>query len=198
MTFIVHAAADRERARAQRGSVMPFAVEVTDLADGIVGFLEAPVSPSTLDALDRSVATSATVRPLAVTNESEPTAWNSHRPSPSSPAPAAASAVPRARVRARGARVVVTDIDGDRAASVAAELGDQAVATRCDVTSVDDLQAVRQLALERFGRVDLVMNNVGVLAVGNVEDIPIDAWERIVDINLFSVVRSNCRVPAPG
>ncbi len=91
----------------------------------------------------------------------------------------------------RGTRVVVTDIDGDRAATVAAELGDQGLGARCDVTSVADLEAARDVALERFGRVDLVMNNVGVLAVGPVEAIPIEAWERTVDINLFGVVRSN-------
>jgi NAD(P)-dependent dehydrogenase (short-subunit alcohol dehydrogenase family) len=91
----------------------------------------------------------------------------------------------------RGSRVVVTDIDGDRAATVAAELGDQGVGAHCDVTSVADLEAARDLALERFGQVDLVMNNVGVLAVGPVEAIPIEAWERTVDINLFGVVRSN-------
>jgi NAD(P)-dependent dehydrogenase (short-subunit alcohol dehydrogenase family) len=91
----------------------------------------------------------------------------------------------------RGARLVVTDIDGDRAAAVAAEIGDDAVAARCDVTSLDDLTAARDLALQTFGRVDLVMNNVGVLAVGTVENIPLDAWQRIVDINLMSVVRSN-------
>jgi NAD(P)-dependent dehydrogenase (short-subunit alcohol dehydrogenase family) len=91
----------------------------------------------------------------------------------------------------RGARVVVTDVDADRATAVAAELGDRGVATRCDVTDLADLEAARDLALERFGRVDLVMNNVGVLAVGAVEDIPLDAWQRVVDINLMSVVRSN-------
>jgi NAD(P)-dependent dehydrogenase (short-subunit alcohol dehydrogenase family) len=91
----------------------------------------------------------------------------------------------------RGARVVVTDLDGDRAAAVAGELGDRAVAVQCDVTSLSDLEAARDLALQRFGSVDLVMNNVGVLAVGHVEDIPLEAWERIVDINLLSVVRSN-------
>jgi NAD(P)-dependent dehydrogenase (short-subunit alcohol dehydrogenase family) len=91
----------------------------------------------------------------------------------------------------RGTRVVVTDIDGDRAATVAAELGDQGVGARCDVTNLADLEAARDLALERFGQVDLVMNNVGVLAVGPVEAIPIEAWERTVDINLFGVVRSN-------
>jgi NAD(P)-dependent dehydrogenase (short-subunit alcohol dehydrogenase family) len=91
----------------------------------------------------------------------------------------------------RGARVVVTDLDTDRAAAVAEEIGDQGVAARCDVTQLEDLEAVRDLALERFGQVDLVMNNVGVLAVGPPEAIPLEAWQRVVDINLLGIVRSN-------
>jgi NAD(P)-dependent dehydrogenase (short-subunit alcohol dehydrogenase family) len=92
---------------------------------------------------------------------------------------------------ARGARIVVTDIDGTRASAVAVELGDPTVAQVCDVSSFEDLEAVRDLALGRFGRVDLVMNNVGVLAVGPVESIPLEAWQRTIDLNLLSVVRSN-------
>lgn len=91
----------------------------------------------------------------------------------------------------RGAKVVVTDMDGDRASTVAAELGDAAIGIKCDVTSASDLEAVRDAALDRFGRIDLVMNNVGVLAVGPVEKIPLEAWQRIVDINLLGIVRSN-------
>jgi len=91
----------------------------------------------------------------------------------------------------RGAQVVVTDLDHDRAAAVAGELGDRAIAVRCDVTSIADLQTAREAALERFGHVDIVMNNVGILAVGDVEDIPLEAWERVIDVNLLSVVRSN-------
>ncbi|MGD6749698.1 SDR family oxidoreductase [Streptomyces sp. BH105] len=94
----------------------------------------------------------------------------------------------------RGARVVVTDLDGGRSDAVAGELrelGAASVAVACDVTELDDLCAVRDLALERFGRVDLVMNNVGILAVGAVEDIPLEAWQRVIDVNLLSVVRSN-------
>lgn len=105
----------------------------------------------------------------------------------------AGSGIGRATAQAlarRGARVVVTDLDEERARSVAAEIGDAALAVPCDVTRVDDLTAVRDAALDRFGRVDLVMNNVGVLAVGPVEAIPLEGWERIVDINLMSVVRS--------
>ncbi|MER5794250.1 SDR family oxidoreductase [Streptomyces sp. NPDC001980] len=106
----------------------------------------------------------------------------------------AGSGIGRAAAHAfarRGARVVVTDLVGARAHTVAGELGARGIAAECDVTSLDDLQAVRKLALDRFGRIDLVMNNVGILAVGPVEDIPLDAWQRVVDVNLLGVVRSN-------
>jgi NAD(P)-dependent dehydrogenase (short-subunit alcohol dehydrogenase family) len=106
----------------------------------------------------------------------------------------AGSGVGRGMSRAfarRGANVVVTDIDKERARAVAAEIGDQAVALRVDVTDITELERARDLALGRFGRVDLIANNVGALAVGDVLDIPIDAWQRIIDLNLLSIVRSN-------
>ena len=89
----------------------------------------------------------------------------------------------------RGTRVVVADLDGARADAVAAELGDQAVGLRCDVTSTEDVEAARDVALERFGRVDVLMNNVGYPVVGLPEDIPLDAWQRLIDVNLLGVVR---------
>ncbi len=91
----------------------------------------------------------------------------------------------------RGARVVVTDVDEARVDAVVAELGDAAVGLRVDVTSQDDLEAARDLALERFGSVHLVMNNVGVIVMGGVEEIPLEAWQRAIDINLLGLVRSN-------
>jgi AcrR family transcriptional regulator len=60
MAFIVDAAADRERARASGQHVLPFAVDVADLLDGMVGFLEAPVSASARAALDDTDAASLT------------------------------------------------------------------------------------------------------------------------------------------
>lgn len=99
-----------------------------------------------------------------------------------------ASAIELAR---RGARLVVSDVDAERAEAVAGEIGEQATWCRCDVTSTDDLAGARDLTLEAFGRVDIVMNNVGVLAVGDPPDIPFEAWQRVVDVNLFGVVRSN-------
>jgi AcrR family transcriptional regulator len=52
--FITRAGADRERARAEGMPLLDFAVEVTDLADGVTGFLQAPVSPATLSALQEA------------------------------------------------------------------------------------------------------------------------------------------------
>ncbi len=95
---------------------------------------------------------------------------------------------------ARGSRVVVTDIEEARASSVAAEIvqcGGVAVGLRCDVTDLADLEAVRDLVSSRFGGLDIVMNNVGVIAMGPPESLPLDAWQRVIDVNLMSVVRSN-------
>lgn len=54
MASLVHAAADRERARGSGQPVLPFAVALGDVVDGIVGYLEAPASAETLAALARA------------------------------------------------------------------------------------------------------------------------------------------------
>jgi NAD(P)-dependent dehydrogenase (short-subunit alcohol dehydrogenase family) len=90
--------------------------------------------------------------------------------------------------------VVVTDIDGERADAVAAEIhaeGGDAVALPCDVSKLADFERARDACLERFGRVDIVMNNVSVLAVGSPEAIPLEEWQRALDVNVLGIVRSN-------
>jgi NAD(P)-dependent dehydrogenase (short-subunit alcohol dehydrogenase family) len=94
----------------------------------------------------------------------------------------------------RGARVVVSDMLAERADSVAGEIvatGGSAVATACDVRQDGDLARLRDVCLETFGGVDVVMNNVGVLAMGPPETLPIEAWQRVLDINVLGIVRSN-------
>ena len=100
----------------------------------------------------------------------------------------------------RGASVVVSDLSESRVAEVVeqiAALGRPAIGLAVDVTVEADLQKLRDAALERFGRIDLVMNNVGVLAIGAPETLPDEAWMRTIDVNLFSIARSN-RVFLPG
>jgi NAD(P)-dependent dehydrogenase (short-subunit alcohol dehydrogenase family) len=94
----------------------------------------------------------------------------------------------------RGAKVVIADVDVDGAGAVADEIaaaGGQSAATACDVTADAAFDDLRDFALSRFGRVDVVMNNVGVLTSGRPEHLPVGEWQRIIDTNLMSVVRSN-------
>ena len=93
---------------------------------------------------------------------------------------------------ARGAHVMAVDLNAtaELAADIASH-GSDAAAHATDVSVPDAFVAVRDFALRQFGRVDIVMNNVGVLTNGLPEDIPITEWQRIIDTNLMSVVRSN-------
>lgn len=100
----------------------------------------------------------------------------------------------------RGASVVVSDLSEERVAEVVehvTSLGHPAIGVPVDVTAEADLEKLRDAALERFGRIDLVMNNVGMLAIGAPETLPDEAWARTIDVNLFSIARSN-RVFLPG
>jgi NAD(P)-dependent dehydrogenase (short-subunit alcohol dehydrogenase family) len=95
---------------------------------------------------------------------------------------------------ARGCRIVASDLDADRADETAALVtaaGGEAVSRQVDVSQQADLEALRDLCLHRFDRLDLVMNNVGVLAMGAPETLPLEAWQRVLDLNLLSVARSN-------
>src|ERR1700761_5385688 len=109
----------------------------------------------------------------------------------------AASGIGRAiagALAARGAHLVAVDIDGDALQALGTELADQQASVlvhRSNVANPDAFEDIRDAALHRFGAVDIVVNNVGVLTNGLPQDIPVTEWQRILDINLMSVVRSN-------
>jgi NAD(P)-dependent dehydrogenase (short-subunit alcohol dehydrogenase family) len=95
---------------------------------------------------------------------------------------------------ARGCRVVASDVDAGRAeetASLVTAAGGEAASLMVDVAQQGDLETLRALCLQQFGRLDVVMNNVGVLAMGPPEAVPIEAWQRVLDLNLLSIARSN-------
>jgi NAD(P)-dependent dehydrogenase (short-subunit alcohol dehydrogenase family) len=99
-----------------------------------------------------------------------------------------------------GGRLIVSDLNAERCHSVTAEIkahGGEAFAQPCDVTSDEDMAGLQDAALSEFGAVDIVMNNVGVLALGKPENIPLEAWQRILDVNVLSIARS-IRVFLPG
>jgi len=92
----------------------------------------------------------------------------------------------------RGGRLVIADKDAGRSEAVAAEItqsGGQAAAVACDVARDDDIGALLEATMSSFGRVDIVMSNVGVIAKGLPLEIPMEAWTSLIEVNLLGTIR---------
>ena len=106
----------------------------------------------------------------------------------------AASGIGRAIAEAlalRGCRVILADIDLDEAEVAAAQIresGGRASARRLDVSSFTDVNALVAQIFQETGRIDYLFNNAGIGVTGEVADYTIDAWNRIIAINLGGVV----------
>lgn len=91
----------------------------------------------------------------------------------------------------RGARVVVTDVDGDAAERVAGELraaGHAAESAPLDVTSPADFHAVVDRLVDEHGHVDLLFNNAGVGMGGLSHEMTPGHWRKVLSVNLDGVV----------
>jgi NAD(P)-dependent dehydrogenase (short-subunit alcohol dehydrogenase family) len=89
-----------------------------------------------------------------------------------------------------GARVVVVDRDAKlagRTVEMITESGGEAVAVAADVTRAADCAAMVQAALDRFGRLDLLDNNVGIGSRGTVVDESEESWRRVMQVNVDSM-----------
>ncbi|MEM8591316.1 MAG: SDR family NAD(P)-dependent oxidoreductase [Pseudomonadota bacterium] len=85
---------------------------------------------------------------------------------------------------AGGAFVVIADIDDDTGKSAVKELGDKAAFARVDVRSMADMAAMAGLAVERFGGIDILVNNAARALNGVVDEIDEDRWTTVIDTNL--------------
>jgi len=91
----------------------------------------------------------------------------------------------------RGSRVVLAARREDRLQALAAEVqarGGTAAVQRCDVTNLDDLEALRDYALEAFGRVDVLVNNAGILGGGRFEAVELSYVDSLIRTNFTAVV----------
>jgi 3-oxoacyl-[acyl-carrier protein] reductase len=103
------------------------------------------------------------------------------------------------RLLAEGAEVVVSDAHERRLAETAAELG-ASLAVACDVTSEDQVQALFAAAVERHGRIDVVVNNAGLGGTSDLVDMTDEQWHRVVDVTLtgtFRCTRAALRLLCP-
>ena len=90
------------------------------------------------------------------------------------------------RLAEEGARVVLTDIDGEAAAQRAAEIGAGATSQRHDATSEADWQAIVDAIMAEHGRLDVLVNNAGVAILYPIEEMTLERFRRQMDVNMTS------------
>jgi pyridoxal 4-dehydrogenase len=84
------------------------------------------------------------------------------------------------RFAADGAKVIVSDVNGNGAAAVAAEIGGAASAFAADISDPKDVARL----VEQTGAIDVLVNNAGIVPYIAWDDIDLVHWRRIIDVNL--------------
>jgi 3alpha(or 20beta)-hydroxysteroid dehydrogenase len=85
---------------------------------------------------------------------------------------------------AEGAHVVITDINADSCRRVAAEIGDNAIAVEHDVASEEGWGIVVKETLERFGKIDILVNNAAMTPAKTMDDTDAAFMRRMLDVNV--------------
>lgn len=91
----------------------------------------------------------------------------------------------------RGLNVVAADLDEQRLDALAAELASSDGEVLCqpvDVAGRESIESLAELAYQRFGRVELLFNNAGMLRSGLCWETSLAEWQRVIDVNLMSVL----------
>ncbi|MGT2427189.1 SDR family NAD(P)-dependent oxidoreductase [Amnibacterium kyonggiense] len=89
---------------------------------------------------------------------------------------------------AEGARLVLVARRRDRLEAIARHIGGDAVVVEADVTDPDRAAVAVERAVEATGRLDVVVNNAGVMLLGPAEDAPLEEWDRMVAVNVQAVL----------
>ncbi|MEZ4354249.1 MAG: glucose 1-dehydrogenase [Myxococcota bacterium] len=96
-----------------------------------------------------------------------------------------------------GAHVVLGDVQEELGRAVAASIGDAAHYVHLDVTREDDWRSAVAEAERRFGRLDVLVNNAGVLRSGLIEETTLDEYELVVRVNQIGpFLGMKCAIPA--
>ena len=89
------------------------------------------------------------------------------------------------RLAAEGARLVLADVNAEGAEKLAAQLGGVAVAA--DVTRRDDVERMVEQPYRRWGRLDVLFNNAGVIKIQPLLEVTEEEWDRVITVNLRAV-----------
>ncbi|HEY4673989.1 MAG TPA: SDR family NAD(P)-dependent oxidoreductase, partial [Nitrososphaerales archaeon] len=67
------------------------------------------------------------------------------------------------------------------------KLGVKAMPFQCDVSKQEEVQALVNTTIKNFGKLDIIVNNAGVAAMGPSTEMPVEEWNRVVSVNLTGV-----------
>ena len=101
----------------------------------------------------------------------------------------------------QGARVAIVDRNIDMAAALSQTIGKDSAAFHCDIVEPESVSAAVQSVVEKYGTIDILINCAGVATLMPAEDLPADAWDSMLDINLkgaFLVCQAVGRVMLAG
>lgn len=85
---------------------------------------------------------------------------------------------------AEGAKVVIGDILDDKGKALADDIGDAAHYVHLDVTQPDDWKAAVSTAVDEFGKLNVLVNNAGTVALGPLKTHDLKKWQQVLDVNL--------------
>ncbi len=88
------------------------------------------------------------------------------------------------RYRAAGASLALADLSAERLAAASATIGAEVLTLAADVAKVEDCQRIVRQTVERFGRLDLLINAAGIWVEGPADEMTEAMWDRCLDINL--------------
>src|SRR5471030_3161414 len=92
---------------------------------------------------------------------------------------------------ARGAKVVLGARRLDRLEKPASEIassGGEALAVPTDVASRDDMENLIQSAVQKFGKVDVLVNNAGIMPMAAMSKLKVEEWDLMIDVNIKGVL----------
>lgn len=88
----------------------------------------------------------------------------------------------------QGAKVAILDLDLNSAHEASVSLGDGHIGLRCDVTDADACRSAIAATIDKFGAIDILINNAGITQPVKTLEIDAKSWQRIIDVNLFGVL----------
>ena len=88
------------------------------------------------------------------------------------------------RLAQEGAKVVIADLNYEAAKAVAERLGENAAAVKVDVTDYTQCEQMAKAALDRWGRIDLLVANAAILIAKPTEEFAPEQWRKVIEVNL--------------